>query len=157
MAVSSQNMPIKSAEAMVAKMTPKLDSEIYIYCAAPTIAGVFTLQKRLLDSALAIFHESEGTTLILTYELASQHGFDTALPMKRITLEVYSALDGVGLTAAVATALTEEGIPCNMVAAYHHDHLFVPAEMAENAMNCLRVLQTKAKDRARQSSEAVTL
>jgi hypothetical protein len=46
--------------------------------------------------------------------------------MACLTLRVHSALDGVGLTAAVASALAEIGIPCNMVAAFHHDHAFVP-------------------------------
>ena len=62
------------------------------------------------------------------------------LPMRRITLSVHSALDGVGLTAAVAGALAEAGIACNMVAAFHHDHAFVPADDAEPALAVLRAL-----------------
>ena len=45
-------------------------------------------------------------------------------------LQVHSALDGVGLTAAVAGALAAAGIACNVIAAFHHDHLFVPAARA---------------------------
>jgi uncharacterized protein len=63
------------------------------------------------------------------------------MPMRRIVLQVFSALDGVGLTAAVATALANEGIPCNMTAGYHHDHVFVPSAMAERAVAVLRDLQ----------------
>ncbi|QOF70735.1 ACT domain-containing protein [Aminobacter sp. SR38] len=63
--------------------------------------------------------------------------------MRRITLNVYSALDGVGLTAAVATALARHAIPCNMVAAYHHDHAFVPAARAEAALASLEELCSK--------------
>jgi hypothetical protein len=54
---------------------------------------------------------------------------------------VHSALDGTGLTAAVSAALAAAGIPCNMVAAFHHDHVFVPAAMAARA---LAVLQQRA-------------
>jgi len=45
-----------------------------------------------------------------------------------ITLMVHSALDSVGLTAAVTRQLADEGISCNVVAGYFHDHLFVPAD-----------------------------
>ena len=52
-----------------------------------------------------------------------------------------SALDGVGLTAAVSGALAAEAIPCNVVAAFHHDHIFVPSGMAERALAVLKALQ----------------
>ena len=61
--------------------------------------------------------------------------------MRQITLQIHSSLTGVGLTAAVATALKSEDIPCNVLAASFHDHLFVPAEMAEAALEALERLQ----------------
>ncbi|WP_409995099.1 ACT domain-containing protein [Rhizobium leguminosarum] len=61
--------------------------------------------------------------------------------MRQITLNVNSALDDVGLTAGVAASLAEAGIPCNMVAAYHHDHVFVPSGLADRALNLLVALQ----------------
>ena len=65
--------------------------------------------------------------------------------MKQITLMVFSSLEGVGLTAAVAKALAKEEIPANVVAATQHDHVFVPAKMAEDAIDALRRLQAKAQ------------
>jgi hypothetical protein len=67
---------------------------------------------------------------------AAKHGFDLSMPMCRIVLEVFSALDGVGLTAAVATALADEGI-----AAYHHDNVFVPKPMGRRAIRALKEVQ----------------
>ena len=64
--------------------------------------------------------------------------------MRRIELTVHSALEGVGLTAAVASALAREGMPCNAVAAFHHDHIFVPSGMAEQALGVLTALQASA-------------
>jgi hypothetical protein len=59
-----------------------------------------------------------------------------------ITLTVNSALNAVGLTAAFATALSQSGISCNVVAGAYHDHIFVPLESAQGAMRVLHQLQT---------------
>ncbi len=84
--------------------------------------------------------------MILEEGTAAELGFNSggAMPMRRIVLDVLSALDGVGLTATVSSALAEAGIPCNVVAAYHHDHLFVPADAAEHALAILLAVQKKA-------------
>ncbi|MBM2577458.1 ACT domain-containing protein [Jannaschia sp. Os4] len=58
--------------------------------------------------------------------------------MAWITLDVFSDLEGVGLTAAVSTALANAGIACNVVAGRSHDHLFVPEARAAEAMDILR-------------------
>lgn len=126
--------PVRDTAAMIAGMAPVLDPHTYMFCTfpggAPDLAG---------GQPLASFHEDEGLSLILTLAQARRLGQD-GLPMRRITLTVQSALDGVGLTAAVAGALTDAGIACNMVAAFHHDHAFVPAEDAERALAVLLAL-----------------
>lgn len=53
---------------------------------------------------------------------------------------VHSSLEAVGMTAAMATALTRAGISANVVAAYHHDHVFVPWTRREDAVAALRAL-----------------
>ncbi|HCH95585.1 MAG TPA: hypothetical protein DFK13_12220, partial [Erythrobacter sp.] len=58
----------------------------------------------------------------------------------RITLTVHSDLEGVGLTSAVSGALADAGIACNMIAAFHHDHAFVPCPRAAEALDVLRAL-----------------
>jgi hypothetical protein len=54
-----------------------------------------------------------------------------------ITLNVFSALDAVGFLAAVTARLANAGISVNPVSGFHHDHLFVPADRAEEAMRLL--------------------
>jgi hypothetical protein len=53
---------------------------------------------------------------------------------------VASDLDAVGLTAVVATALAGQGIPANVVAGFHHDHVFVPVDRGAAAMRVLAAL-----------------
>lgn len=125
------------AHEMIAGMTPELKDGAYVFCAAGD------RDWRKLEP-LAMFREAEGVSLILERDAARAAGFPVEAPMALITLNVYSALDGVGLTAAVATALAEAGIACNMVAALNHDHVFVPVDRAEEALDILTALQAAA-------------
>jgi Uncharacterized protein conserved in bacteria len=117
---------------MIAGMSPRLDPQAWVFC-----SGIAPLRQ-----AIASFREDEGLSQILPLDTAAREGADIALPMARIVLEVHSALDGTGLTAAVSGALAAAGIPCNMVSAFHHDHVFVPVADAQHAMTVLRGLQT---------------
>lgn len=124
--------------AMIAQMSPSLDSETWRFVAVTPDTA-----PQLLGGALATFREDEGVCAIVPSALADeleQSGPD----FRRITLEVNSDLEGVGLTAAVATTLSEAGIACNMVAALHHDHAFVPAVQGEKALALLEQLSRVA-------------
>ncbi len=56
---------------------------------------------------------------------------------KFITLNVHSSLNAVGLTAAVASKLSLNGISANVIAAYYHDHIFIQTQYAEKALSLL--------------------
>jgi hypothetical protein len=58
----------------------------------------------------------------------------------RISLEVHSSLNAVGLTAALSKALAEADISANIVAALRHDHLFIPWDRREEALASLKAL-----------------
>jgi uncharacterized protein len=89
--------------------------------------------EELPGDAFALIREDEGSTAILSGQGAEPS-------FARITLMVHSALEGVGLTAAVSGALAAAGIACNMVAGFHHDHLFVPWERRAEALELLQRL-----------------
>lgn len=114
---------------MIAQMAPELQPGAYI----------FEMVAQLPADAIASFREAEGLSVIRP---AGSH-----LPgaMAMITLTVHSALDGVGLTAAAAQALADAGLPCNVVAAYHHDHIFVPYDQAQKAVAALQALAKGAR------------
>jgi hypothetical protein len=86
------------------------------------------------------FSEAEGLTLIVPRAVADAYTWPYSFVAAWLTLTVHSALDAVGLTAAVARVLTQANISCNVVAAFYHDHLFVPAAEAERALQTLQAL-----------------
>jgi uncharacterized protein len=96
----------------------------------------------LAAEAAATIVEAEGTTLVVAVEAAVAVGAPIEFRGAWLTLTVFSALEAVGLTAAVARALADEGIPCNVLAGYHHDHMLVPEERAGDAMRVLRRLRS---------------
>ncbi len=89
---------------------------------------------------VVVVQEIEGTTMVLERTEADALGLAYDFVAAMITLRVHSALDAVGLTAAVSTELAAAGISCNVVAGYFHDHLFVPEAHADRAMALLRAL-----------------
>lgn len=132
----------RTAADMITRMTPVLHTGEFVFLTA----GDAGLVAGLTDVAIATFREDEGLSMVVPLEVARRHRLPVDQPMRRITLQVHSALDGVGLTAAVATALAARNIPCNMIAAFHHDHVFVPSAMADMALDRLRDLQQRGAD-----------
>lgn len=92
------------------------------------------------DHIVMHFREMEGITLITRKEVADQLGLEYEFVAAWITLEVHSALEAVGLTAAFSSHLAKAGISCNVVAGFYHDHIFVAQPDAAIAMEELRKL-----------------
>lgn len=84
--------------------------------------------------------EPEGLSAILPEQDALDLGLPVAFTAAWITLGVHSDLAAVGLTAAFAGALAHAGIDCNIVAGVRHDHLFVPFDQGQQAMDVLGAL-----------------
>ncbi|WP_349434956.1 ACT domain-containing protein [Pararhizobium sp. A13] len=124
---------ITDLEVLLRDMRPDLRPAEYVYCTVPDAEAGDWLSL----SPLGFFREDEGLTLILERTAADKARLAYGPVMRCITLTVHSALEAVGLTAAVAAALTRHGISANVVAAYHHDHIFVPVQDAERALDAL--------------------
>ena len=92
---------------------------------------------------IGIFHEKEGVTFILEQQDAVNKKIHYQSVYRLITLNVQSSLDAVGLTAAFSAKLAEKNISANVVTAYYHDHIFVPEEKAEQALNAILELQKR--------------
>lgn len=89
----------------------------------------------------AIVVEDEGTTVVLEVGEAAKLELDGEGRFAWITLTAATQLDAVGITAAVSTALAERGIACNVLAGFHHDHLLVPEDRADEALEVLAALE----------------
>ena len=133
-------MPVSDLEEMLRGLAPTLDETVYVFASSPERSRFETLSA----VARGVFVEEEGTTFILPSEVARAHGLAIETPLRRIILNVHSSLEGVGLTARVSSELASAGIPCNIVAAFHHDHVFVPEAMALDALGILREIQREA-------------
>ncbi|WP_026542838.1 N-acetyltransferase [Paenarthrobacter nicotinovorans] len=96
--------------------------------------------KPLEGGIEAAVREAEGLTVVMRRDEADALGLSYDFAAAWITLQVHSALEAVGLTAAVSAALTHAGISCNVLAGFHHDHLLVPSADAGRAMDVLRLL-----------------
>ena len=131
---------MSDARAIIAAMAPELERGEYIFCALPDEGA-----ERAFAAAVGTFREREGWSAILPADDARNLGLLPDQLFRMIRLRVDSALDGVGLTAAVSTALSDIGVPCNVVAALHHDYLFVPAADADRAIERLELLAANAR------------
>ena len=121
-------------KTLLGSMSPKLDDTEWLF----TVVGEEDAFL-LMPHAIGTFREAQGLTLVLP-QAAADDLESVSAPMKRIILEVHSSLEAVGLTAAVAGALAEEGISANVIAAYYHDHIFVPQASADRAVAVLQAL-----------------
>ena len=115
-------------DKLIAGMSPVLAPDVYVFTTSRSPADVPSIMR---------FEEAEGTTQILTREAANAAGLEYEFPCRMITLNVHSALEAVGFIAVIATRLAAEGMGVNPVAGFHHDHIFVPEDRANDAMRTL--------------------
>lgn len=123
---------ISDLAQLLASMEPVLHAAVH---------GIITVpQGPIPPGTFATVAEDEGLTLIAPAEVLAAAGHDPGPPWARISLTVHSDLAAVGLTAAFARALADRGISANVVAGFHHDHIFVQWPLREAALDALRGL-----------------
>ena len=121
----------KNLETLLKSMKPKHNVGEYVFCT------IENLDQLNLSQIIMTFKEEESITIIAKKEVADQLNLEYSFIASWITLTVHSALEAVGLTAAFSKALSDNGISCNVVAAYYHDHIFVDKKDTDKAMEIL--------------------
>ena len=124
-------------DQLLSSMKPFLRPGRYVFCRAEDQAGL------PLDRVVLFFREDEALTVVLKEDDAVGLGLAYEFVCAWITLTVHSSLEAVGLTAVFAGALAAEGLSCNVVAGYYHDHIFVRYEDAAQTVEVLETLSHK--------------
>ncbi len=121
-------------KTLLQSLNPILQEGEYVFCSIENSTNI--------DPAdlVMTFRETEGTTIIIRKETADNLKLKYSFTAAWITLKVISSLEAVGLTAAFSTELSKEGISCNVVAGFYHDHIFVKLDEAEKAIEILQKL-----------------
>lgn len=140
---------IRALPQLLASLQPELRPGVYVYATLPPTADPQPY------APLATIRETEALTVIVPEAVAEQAGLPIHFRCAWITLRVHSDLAAVGLTAAVAGALTTAGISCNVLAGTWHDHLLVPVADAEAALATLQRLQSGAAHQSQQAQTAL--
>jgi hypothetical protein len=118
-------------DKMLATLRVERRPGVFTYVAVPVPT------PGLLAAAHGMVTEGELTTLVLPVQAAKRAGLPVELEMAWLSLTVQSSLEAVGLTAAFAAMLGEIDIPCNVLAGYLHDHILVPVDRAQEAIDAL--------------------
>jgi hypothetical protein len=120
-------------------LAPELGATEYVFC---TVSAETLAECEKFDP-IALVREKEGLSLIVDRATAEREGLACSGTFKRISLGAPTSLEAVGLTAELASALASKGISANVVAGYYHDHFFVPADRALEALQTLASLPVK--------------
>ena len=126
---------ITDLNVLLKSMKPELVKGEFVFCTIPE-----EKLSALSTKPLLIFREKEGVTVILKKEVADANSVTYSATWALITMTVHSDLEAVGFLAAITNKFADAGISVNAVSAYYHDHLFVPFEKAERAMELLKRL-----------------
>lgn len=124
-------------KALLKNMKPVLDNTDYVFL---TNASHSVTREIIALNPIATFLESEGITLVITKDNAEKNNLPFDVVFQKITLEVHSSLEAVGLTAAISTALAARNISANVIAGFYHDHIFVQRSNAALALATLKEL-----------------
>ncbi|GAB4242726.1 MAG: ACT domain-containing protein [Ekhidna sp.] len=119
---------------LLKELNPRLNKGEYVFVSTNNIQNIpraYTICE---------FREKEGVSIIIEKDLADKLNLSYTYIAHWITLEIHSSLHAVGLTATVAQALMKNGISCNVVAGYYHDHLFVEKPDSYRAVQVLNEL-----------------
>lgn len=126
-------------DTLLKSMKPSLHPDTFAFATQSSQMPLPSTLKRQM-----VFQETEGTTIITTKESAEEHKLSYTFESRMITLNVQSSLDAVGFMAKITTRLAEKGMGVNPVSGFFHDHLFVPVEKVDEAMEVLKALIEEA-------------
>ncbi|GAB7360349.1 hypothetical protein MBLNU230_g8307t1 [Neophaeotheca triangularis] len=130
----------KDVSELLKTMSPSLHPDTFFWVSFEDKSLSFGHVARILGEAKVqmLFQEAEGWTAILPRDTQLPESTTSSFLSRMITLNVYSSLEAVGFMKVITERLAEKGLSVNPVSAYFHDHLFVPVDVVDIAMEALR-------------------
>jgi len=113
------------------KLTPKLLDGAFEYKTIST-RDFAKIGGEIPQNTVAMIKESEAVTIIVPTDKT-----DGEIWAWIVNTNITS-LTATGITAAFSETLAKANIPCNVIAAYYHDHILVPYSMKDKAVEILK-------------------
>lgn len=123
-------------KTLLSSLSPLMLGADYVFC--NVASGSYGDYAQA--NPIASFQEPEGLTLVLTRENADLCALSYEGIFRCISLQVHSSLEAVGLTAIISGKLAAYDISANVIAGYFHDHVFVPQQKADQALELINNL-----------------
>lgn len=122
---------------ILASITVSVRPDDYVIVALPST----TPPPPLGDGVAALITEAEGTTVVSTFSRAAHEEWPYDFVASWLTIDIHSALESIGLTATFSRQLGRAGIPCNVLAGFFHDHILVPHDKRDAAVEVIEALR----------------
>lgn len=128
--------PISNLDETLAALDPQVEGN-YVFATSDTVPPGL--------EPFAVIREAEGLTMVVEAAQAFRLGLGDHPLYARISPTLSTELQSVGLTATISQTFASRGISCNVIAGFHHDHFFVPADKSQEAMALLNSLSEQAR------------
>lgn len=135
-------MPVSDLARLLREMKPSAVEGEFYFASVPESNLMYL--ANYLSYVTDVFREEEGLSVVFDGEvldiMKEISESDPVGPFAQITLAVDSDLMAVGFLAKVTEALAAAKISANAFSAFHHDHIFVPFEKKDAALEALEKL-----------------
>lgn len=130
---------------LLKEMSPTCDNQKY-YFATINQSAIFALAG-YMQYITCLYQEEEGITIVFLEALKSivepRSKQKLVGPLAKITLTINPELLSSEVLAKVCSELAKENISVNIFSAYFHDHLFVPYESKEKALERIKSIEAQ--------------
>jgi hypothetical protein len=127
----------RSLDDVLARLEPALCEDVYVFVSCAT--------ELTQCEPFAMVREDGRFSYVVSAAEAERNGLEGEFRSRRLELGLDTELALVGLLARISAELALHGIPVNPIAGARRDHLFVPIERANKALEVLEEVAARAR------------